>query len=250
MFLKSLVVFGLLVISGNCYRVKRYSQDQCGEPFQPGGLIQFGTISERDKWPFLTALFGTIENKFFCGGSLISTHHILTAAHCLLPKQAEVAKKPAEIIAFLGKYDLKVQHERGAVPVYPTELFIHDEWQALDTKYDADIAIIKVGDTVPIRQNIYPVCLWTSDLKPLREDEGIVVGWGQSENQDIHEHENIPHEVNLKIVPNERCYMDEHLAKIISYRTFCAGGDNRGPCRGTLNCFLFISSDVDLDFRR
>lgn len=55
---------------------------------------------------------------------------------------------------------------------------------------------------------------------------------GTSENQRITEHETLPHEVKLKIVTNEVCYADEHLAKIISYRTFCAGGKNAGPCRG------------------
>lgn len=36
----------------------------------------------------------------------------------------------------------------------------------------------------------------------------------------------------MRVVTNEVCYEDEHLAKIISYRTMCAGGELAGPCRG------------------
>ena len=55
---------------------------------------------------------------------------------------------------------------------------------------------------------------------------------GTSENQAISEHENIPREVQLNIISNEECYNDGHLAQVISYRTYCAGGRNSGPCRG------------------
>lgn len=249
----ALVLFTLTVINVvNSNRIKRYTQDQCGQPLNPAGLVSNGIISKRDSWPYLVALLDTKKGKFFCGGSLITLSHILTAAHCLQEKTQSVIKKPSEVVAYLGKYDLNVNVERGSVPAFPSEFRIHEDWNVLDKKFDADIAIIRLDEEVVPRSNIYPVCMWTSDMKSVREDDGTVVGWfekkmfctslalnalihffrGTSENQRIAEHENIPHEVKLKIVTNEVCYEDEQLARVISYRTFCAGGENAGPCRG------------------
>lgn len=159
-------------------RIKRYADDQCGKPLNPDGLVFDGQISKRNQWPFLAALFESAKGKFFCGGSLISQQHVLTAAHCLQKKDETSVKKPTDVIAFLGKYDLKVIYERSAVAADPIEFLIHPDWKPLETKrYDADLAIIKLADDVPLKANIYPVCLWSSEMKPLREDDGIVVGW-------------------------------------------------------------------------
>lgn len=174
----TLVLFMFAVINvAHSNRIKRYTQDQCGQPLNPAGLVGNGMISKRDAWPYLVALLDSAKGKFFCGGSLISLSHILTAAHCLQEKRQSVVKKPSEVVAYLGKYDLKVIVERGSVPAYPSEFRIHEDWNVLDKKYDADIAIIFLDEEVVLRSNIYPVCLWTSDMKSVRDDDGTVVGW-------------------------------------------------------------------------
>ena len=160
MFLKLTLVSVLLLFffkvvfsSGSLTKVKRYSEDQCGKPLIVDGLIYNGVISEKDKWPFLAAFFDNVRRKFFCGGSLISRRHILSAAHCLQPKKQTAIKKPSDVIAYLGKYNLNDAHERGAVPAYPIEFFIHPGWKSLEpVNYDADIAIIKLEEEVPLRK--------------------------------------------------------------------------------------------------
>ena len=167
-----------LLISGIPSRVKRYCDDQCGKPLCVDDRIFYGVQSEKNKWPFLAAFFDNVQRKFFCGGSLISRRHILSAAHCLQPKKQTAIKKPSDVIAYLGKYDLNDTHERGAVPAFPTEFFIHPAWMSLDpVNYDADIAIIKLEGYVSMTKNIYSVCLWTSGLQELSGNNGIVVGW-------------------------------------------------------------------------
>lgn len=170
-------VFVLLVFSVESSRVKRYARDQCGEPLVPEGTVQFGHVSERNKWPYLVALFEVSSKKFFCGGSLISRRHILTAAHCLQPKQATKVLAYNEVIGYLGKYDLNQLLERGSVPVYPNEIHIHPDWKPSVTSFDADIAVITIDEEAPLRHNIFPVCLWTANMRVVKEDEGTVVGW-------------------------------------------------------------------------
>ena len=45
-----------------------------------------GEESSKNHWPWTAALLDE-KKKVFCGGSLIEPYHILTAAHCLNPKE-------------------------------------------------------------------------------------------------------------------------------------------------------------------
>lgn len=47
----------------------------------------------------MVALISNIQHKTFCGGSLITDRHILTAAHCVSNM------KPREFRVRLGEYD-------------------------------------------------------------------------------------------------------------------------------------------------
>ena len=40
-----------------------------------------GRVARKNKYPFMAALMN--RGQFFCGGSLITNRHVLTAAHCV-----------------------------------------------------------------------------------------------------------------------------------------------------------------------
>ena len=40
-----------------------------------------GRVARKNKYPFMAALMN--RGEFFCGGSLITNRHVLTAAHCV-----------------------------------------------------------------------------------------------------------------------------------------------------------------------
>lgn len=50
----------------------------CGKTFFNYGLVVGGTEIIRGQWPFIAALRLLETKKYFCGGSLISTHHVLS----------------------------------------------------------------------------------------------------------------------------------------------------------------------------
>lgn len=59
------------------YQESFYNFD-CGEVSFSAGHVIGGTASKRGQWPFLVALYNLETNKFFCGGSLITSKNVLT----------------------------------------------------------------------------------------------------------------------------------------------------------------------------
>lgn len=113
------------------------------------------------------------------------------------------------------------------------KIIIHEDWKPYVTRYDADIAILFFEREIQFNEFIKPACLPDSS-KSNSLIEGKVVGWGSSENTGFKNAENIPRKVNIKKPPsNEYCFLHKKdLTELSSNRTFCAGGENSGPCKG------------------
>lgn len=203
----------------------------------------------------MAALVLIETNQFFCGGSLISPKHVLTAAHCIHQKY-ESALEAESILVLLGRHNLKVTAEKGSETRAVDKITIHPDWKIDDTKYDADLAILHLDRRVAFSQFIQPVCL-TGDKEVLKNDDGYVVctarlysfsndiffiqvGWGKSEDfSKAHEEE--PKQLLIRAVNSSYCFEKEHkLGALYSSRMYCAGGYGAGPCSGDSGGGFFV----------
>lgn len=195
-----------------------------------------GTTTEPNEWPWMASLFYKPKNNFICGGSIISEHHVLTAAHCVTRKKRKKVLPASEVLVYLGRHNLTAAE--NCEWFHPHEILVHpdweDKWQDGGKQFDADLAILVSGFAFPFSEKISPVCLWTATSED-EDNTGIVVGYGELENAEVRGRSDVPHQMQVQRVPSARCYEDFHvIASIASSRTFCAGGVVKDftPCTG------------------
>lgn len=68
------IIFAILKFTG----AENHEFNNCGVSGQPAGLIVNGAQSNRGAWPWLVAIYQIDENKFICGGTLVSSNIIIT----------------------------------------------------------------------------------------------------------------------------------------------------------------------------
>lgn len=218
-----ILLFALSFYDGN--RV----ESSCGVPAKPSGL-SFGAIqSDANKWPWHAVIYRIVDDKYFCGGTLVSATSVITAAHCLHEKNQPEAIKANEVVVKLGKHDLSRRYERGSVLAYPSSIKIHEDWKNFTQNFDSDIAIITLEFPVQFSFAIFPICIW-QHLVESSATSGFIVGYGMSETG----LPNKPRELELDVHSNEDCFLkNNRLALLSSRNTFCAGKDSlSGPCLG------------------
>lgn len=110
---------------------------------------------------------------------------------------------------------------------------MHPQWNPNTVRFDADIAILELEHEISFNTYIQPICLWNSFREP-SVSSGVIVGYGISDPNKPKKIENTPRVLNVPIINQVRCFLnDPALANISSERTFCAGSaDGSGACSG------------------
>jgi len=139
-----------------------------GPPVKVGSkepLIIGGDSAEAGQFPWAAALF--IDGAWFCGGTLISAGHVLTAAHCV--------DGAWYVDVQLGSVDVGGSEDSIMVTSFNFE--IHPDWNPMTLSND--IAIITLPDELEFTDYISPICLPTAEDKVDPGDLVTIIGWGK-----------------------------------------------------------------------
>ena len=220
-------------------------------PPTPSPQIVGGSDVPDGKYPFQTALLiesgGTTDpQRQFCGGSLISSRQVLTAAHCVDffgpgPEQLPLS----ELRVVVGRTVLSsTQGQRRSV----TGIDVHPRWERSTFSYDA--AVITLAK--PVR-GIRPIQLVAPGFHALERPgrSAITSGWGNTLAQPASGGDGntfFPdrmREVTVPIVSAHECdaAMTFDGVQFLDRNTMlCAGRTGRDTCQGDSGGPLFTKT--------
>ena len=170
-----------------------------------GNRIIGGIDAERNEYPWQVGLMfksSRGRQSSFCGGSLISSQHILTAAHCT------EGISPSAITAFLGEHDITDLISHG---VSISKVTTHPDYVNTGYRLDNDFSILTLSNPVEFSPAISPICLPKSTRLSYRGRVATVTGWGMVDQQKRKSAE-VLQEVNITVLANNECNEKHHGA--------------------------------------
>ncbi|KAH8390662.1 hypothetical protein KR215_009567 [Drosophila sulfurigaster] len=145
---------------------------------EPMKRIVNGSNAIAKQFPYQTFLYTFKNYEWYatCGGVIISSKAVLTAAHC-------IADNAVAFIIFIGAVNLTDSLEPGQqrVIVKRSYVVVHPEWD--EFQLINDIALIKLPVELHFNEYVQPAKL--PNPKHLYDNEmGVVSGWGNTESSD------------------------------------------------------------------
>ncbi|XP_055606903.1 venom serine protease-like [Uranotaenia lowii] len=170
---------------------------QCG--MKRKKKIVGGMETMANEYPMMAALVD-VSNKLgiFCGATIITNYHAMTAAHCLL------GHRITDLTLLVGEHDVS----SGLDSNYTTLLWIssikyHEAYDQITGLND--IAIVRTQNVIPFSAGVGPVCL-PFKYGPTQGFTGInieAVGWGSTDFADPKS--NVLLKVELPVVDPSLC---------------------------------------------
>merc|ERR1711892_1153926 len=210
---------------------------KCG--VKKGSRIVGGTETTVNEYPWMTAIVSAAGESQFCGGTLIASQWVLTAAHCMFKdSQGQNPQTAAEIKALLGEHNLASTGEE-TIPrklVTVTQIINHASYDATSSNYD--IALLKLSEKVDL--NVYtPACLAKS-ADNFEGKNAWVYGWGTTSFGGASADSLM--EVEVPVVSNSVC--TAAMGNGITDQMLCAGGQlNKDGCQGDSGGPLTVDSN-------
>ena len=151
-----------------------------------------GIETEAQEYPWQAALVHPGEKAPWCGGSLVSSQHVLTAAHCTHGHtESTIQVLPAEHDTTDSEVD---RHNVTTITEHPS---------FNETTAAFDFSILTLSSPVNTSSVAAPICLPASVSSLYTGDVATVIGWGDTSSGGSQA--STLQEANVTIITNEDC---------------------------------------------
>lgn len=229
------------------YIIKTMQDTKCGIRYnakknhaRPKRIVG-GNEAGLHSWPWIANLVDKKNRKQYCGGSIIASNWILTAAHCFSKGQSFDVNQHEY---YVGDHTLD-EIEVGEQKVIPEAIYVHPDYVAPTFSHPGnfDICLVKLKYSIALSDKIAPICLPDdSSVPPLRGLQCYVTGWGNVADTQEYKRSRVLKEMRVEEVSRKDCNCNVSYAGKVPENFFCAGfqeGGNDtcyGDSGGALQC--------------
>jgi len=228
------------------------SDAKCGEIYTGSGTSRafdirqsrivggHNTFFGQHPWQAAIIKQSFLSKRISCGGALIGSRWVLTAAHCVHSTAISDMK------VRLGEWNVREQSEK-----YPHEDYdVEKKYEHPDYKpatFQNDLAVIRLSKDVNYKEHIIPVCL-PDDKEVFVGHKAVVIGWGRTAHGAISTPSRLQ-EVEVEVITSDTCqeWFKSNNRKETIYKNefLCAGYETGGrdSCQGDSGGPLVTSKD-------
>nr|QHB21631.1 venom S1 protease with CUB domain 3 [Platymeris rhadamanthus] len=136
---------------------------------QTTARILHGFEAQPNEYPWMVAIRDS-DKFYYCGGSIITHWHVLTATHCL------IGRDHIDLFAVIGEHDITTDDDMKSAKVIKIAKRIYASGYS-NTSFTNDIAVALLSEKIEYNNNIGPICLTPNRLY-LDNKYILSMGWG------------------------------------------------------------------------
>ncbi|KAH9490351.1 Serine protease 48 [Bulinus truncatus] len=129
------------------------------------------------EYPWMAVLVNMV-NQSVCGGAIIDSTHILTAAHSVVSTnyttKSQVISPAVNLLVYTGSSTLGFLPNSNATRRYVVKVTPHEQYN--DTTYDTDIAILTLSAPISFTTCQSPLCIVNATSSPQNSTQCRVMG--------------------------------------------------------------------------
>ncbi|KAM4700141.1 chymotrypsin-like elastase family member 1 [Discoglossus pictus] len=219
-----LLLLAALALCGHCNEQLRYLEDNA--------RVVGGTDAVTNSWPWQISLQYLSGGSWYhtCGGTLIRSNWVLTAAHCV--------DRSSTYRVVVGDHNI-YQNDGREQYISVQKVLIHANWNTNNIGLGYDIAVLQLASNAELNNYVKLAQLPNEEDILSHNHPCTVTGWGQTSTTG-----SIPailQQAPLPVVDYATCSTRSYWGKTIKTTMVCAGGDGLtagcfGDSGGPLNC--------------